>query len=686
MAIPPLVLRIYADSSGVQKGVAQANAQVNGLRASVQKNASLIKTGLVVGAVAGLAAATKAASDLGEQQNRANVVFGESVGVVNTFAAAASRSAGLSKTAALEGASSFGAMFDSAGLAEEASAQLSVTVAQLAGDMASFNNQDPSEMLDRLRAGLSGEAEPLRRFGIFLSEARVQTEAYKSGLADVGTELTDAQKIQARFNIIMQDSAKQQGDFARTLGESLPNQIRQAKAELTNFAASIGKILLPVLLKMVKGVNSIPKPMLEAGVAITAFATAVWGLSKAMAAVQTVAAGGLIQKIVAVFATGGASAGAFALTLGELAVNAPMAAAGLADLWDSVTAGAGGPTQQALTYEVNQAKELMKQYGALRGLSTDAAFGLRTLADAHQFQVDALRDGTNSQEIYNDNLVNTRAGLAQVNKALQQAGVNYTVTLEDLLRLADGQKVAGLSANRMADATTAAGRASSRAGKRFKEWAASIKESSHDAIVSLGGVEIASGKTAREFFRDSAKMLQAARQSAKGIRELARADWVPEAYKKWLVDQGPGAVSNFASLSKQRQREVGEEWQKTQGLAEDYGKTVSNMNPVVKTDTSSAQNSLQKVASLVDYLKQNSQINIHTTYSSSGPPPVHRQHGGHVTARRPYIVGERGPELFVPSGGGTIVPNGRGRGSGPRYLDRRHYVEQADYESSFRGF
>lgn len=31
--------------------------------------------------------------------------------------------------------------------------------------------------------------------------------------------------------------------------------------------------------------------------------------------------------------------------------------------------------------------------------------------------------------------------------------------------------------------------------------------------------------------------------------------------------------------------------------------------------------------------------------------------GGSVSANSPYIVGERGPELFVPSGSGTIIPN-----------------------------
>ena len=37
--------------------------------------------------------------------------------------------------------------------------------------------------------------------------------------------------------------------------------------------------------------------------------------------------------------------------------------------------------------------------------------------------------------------------------------------------------------------------------------------------------------------------------------------------------------------------------------------------------------------------------------------PPGRAVGGPVSARRPYIVGEVGPELFVPEAGGTIIPN-----------------------------
>jgi phage-related minor tail protein len=44
------------------------------------------------------------------------------------------------------------------------------------------------------------------------------------------------------------------------------------------------------------------------------------------------------------------------------------------------------------------------------------------------------------------------------------------------------------------------------------------------------------------------------------------------------------------------------------------------------------------------------------------PMPPGRAAGGPVTANRPYIVGEQGPELFVPHASGSIVPNGTATG------------------------
>jgi hypothetical protein len=51
--------------------------------------------------------------------------------------------------------------------------------------------------------------------------------------------------------------------------------------------------------------------------------------------------------------------------------------------------------------------------------------------------------------------------------------------------------------------------------------------------------------------------------------------------------------------------------------------------------------------------------------------------GGMVEANKPYIVGEVGPELFVPSSGGRIVPNNQlGSGGGNIYINVSGAIDQ----------
>ena len=53
-----------------------------------------------------------------------------------------------------------------------------------------------------------------------------------------------------------------------------------------------------------------------------------------------------------------------------------------------------------------------------------------------------------------------------------------------------------------------------------------------------------------------------------------------------------------------------------------------------------------------------------TGFFGMGKKPTPEATGGPVLGGNPYIVGERGPELFVPHGNGTIVPNNQLAGAG----------------------
>lgn len=208
------------------------------------------------------AGAVNYASDLGESISKAGVIFGKHAAGVQKWSKGMAENFGVARGEALEAASGYMAMFKAGGLIPKQATEMSKSTAELAADMASMHNADPSEMLDKLRAGLSGEAEPLRRYGVFISEAAVQTEALRAGIAKEGEELTDAQKIQARYNIIMKQTADAQGDVART-ADSLPNVLRKVKAVAKDTLAGIGTELLPGIASGLSQVSDNLVPALE---------------------------------------------------------------------------------------------------------------------------------------------------------------------------------------------------------------------------------------------------------------------------------------------------------------------------------------------------------------------------------------------------------------------------------------
>src|SRR3954453_17612132 len=165
------------------------------------------------------------ASDLSESTSKVGAVFGDSAQSVLDFAANASTAFGQTRGQPLEAAGTFGNLLRSIGLTSSQAADMSTSMVGLASDLASFNNTDPAEALEALRAGLTGETEPLKRYGINLNDATLKAEAMRLGLDTTGSTLSANTKAQAAYSLIMQQSSLAQGDFART-SSGLANQQR----------------------------------------------------------------------------------------------------------------------------------------------------------------------------------------------------------------------------------------------------------------------------------------------------------------------------------------------------------------------------------------------------------------------------------------------------------------------------
>lgn len=200
--------------------------------------------------------AVGAASDLNETMSKAGVVFGDSSAAVLAWGNKAATALGQSKQQALDAAGTFGNLFVSMGMTSNTSADMSMGLVNLASDLASFNNMDPTEVLDKLRSGMLGQTEPLQALGVNLTAAAVQQKALEMGLATTTDALTPAMLAQARYALILDQTKTAQGDFART-SDGLANQQRVLDAQWANMQATVGQALLPVVLAFTTAMNQL---------------------------------------------------------------------------------------------------------------------------------------------------------------------------------------------------------------------------------------------------------------------------------------------------------------------------------------------------------------------------------------------------------------------------------------------
>jgi len=210
-------------------------------------------------AVAGIKKAISAASDLNEQIGKTEVVFGRSGKAVEDWSKTLTNSFALSERQALATASSFGALFRPMGFTGEEAAKQSEKLTQLGADLASFYNTDVQSALDAIRSGLVGESEPLRQYGVLLSETRVQQEALVETGKKHASALTVQEKAVARLTLIFKDSKQAQGDSARS-SERFAEQAKILSANIDTLAAHIGETLLPAVTDATKALNKLFEP------------------------------------------------------------------------------------------------------------------------------------------------------------------------------------------------------------------------------------------------------------------------------------------------------------------------------------------------------------------------------------------------------------------------------------------
>jgi phage-related tail protein len=362
------------------KAMETAGKKMKDFGSKMSSAGNVLTLGVTTPIIAIGTAATKMAMDAVESENLFEVSMGKMANSARAWSESLRKELGLNAYELRENAATFNAMLTSMGLSEKQAYDFSTSLTKLSYDMASFYNLDPSVAFDKLRSGISGESEPLKQLGILVNENTVELYAYQNGIAKTGAELTEQQKVQARYGVIMKQTAKAQGDLGRTL-DSPTNKLRIQKEQLKQTGIELGQKLIPL---MNKGLDVI-KPIIEY----------ISNLSDAQKesiirmGLMTAAAGPLLSvggKAISVSGSVVGSVGKIAEALGKAKAASAVAGtaasvAGGAGGFGALASGLGAAATAALPWVAGAAVVAGAGYAIYKGLSQETIPAIDLFAD-----------------------------------------------------------------------------------------------------------------------------------------------------------------------------------------------------------------------------------------------------------------------------------------------------------------
>lgn len=217
---------------------------------------STLTMGLTAPLVAAGTAAVNYASDTEESMNKVQVAFGDAAQSVLAWSDSTLTSIGLAKGTALDMAALYGDMATSMGYSQEAAADMSKTLVNLAADLASFKNISIDEANTALKSIFTGETESLKNLGVVMTQVNLESYAMAQGIQKSYQEMTQAEQVQLRYNYVLAQTQNAQGDFART-SDGTANQLRILQESLKEAAATIGGDLLPIVTPVITKISEL---------------------------------------------------------------------------------------------------------------------------------------------------------------------------------------------------------------------------------------------------------------------------------------------------------------------------------------------------------------------------------------------------------------------------------------------
>lgn len=235
-----LVIELVGNSKKFTKTLNDAEDKTKSFSTKMDDFGKKMTTRVTLPILGAGVAAFKMASDLNESLSATEARFGANAGKIKEWAANLDSSFGLTEKDALDMATQLRAVTQNSELTND---QM-LTLAERAADVGSQFNMSAKEVGERFRSAMTGSTEVLEIFGVNIKQGSQGMEDYAKSIGKSVTELTEAEKQAAFYDIIMKQTSTTQGDAAKT-ADTAAGKMRTLKTDMANTAAEIGQTLMP---------------------------------------------------------------------------------------------------------------------------------------------------------------------------------------------------------------------------------------------------------------------------------------------------------------------------------------------------------------------------------------------------------------------------------------------------------
>lgn len=274
MTVEELKILITADSNKFKAELEQIKNSVKDINQDIKtefnKSSNSILSSFkqlgrkLVGVFAGLqvgkfiAKSIKESMHAIEEESLTQVAFGQQADAIRDWSKQVSESLGLAVTDVRKNTSTIYTMIRAMNIAETSAIKMAKGVTLLSQDLASMLNRDPKQVYERISAGLMGQTRGLHLMGYAITEATVKQFAYSKGIAQMGTQLSEQQKVMARYLLLMEQTKLAHGNLAQTINSPM-NMMRMFNANLKSLCQTLGNLFIPLLNAVMPYINAFLK-------------------------------------------------------------------------------------------------------------------------------------------------------------------------------------------------------------------------------------------------------------------------------------------------------------------------------------------------------------------------------------------------------------------------------------------